>query len=57
MDFGLIAEIIGLFDTPRDYALQSTVTSSLPLLGRGFQLRTLPFLWVPELPSTSTASF
>jgi hypothetical protein len=26
----------------------STVTSSLPLLGSGFQRRTFIFLWVPE---------
>jgi hypothetical protein len=42
---------IGLFDTMRDYTLQftithtvSTVTSSLPLLGSGFQRRTFTFL-------------
>jgi hypothetical protein len=45
------------FDTARDYTLQfttthtlvSTVTSSLPLLGSGFQRRTFPFFWAPEL--------
>jgi hypothetical protein len=31
--------------------------SSLPLLGKGFQRRTFPFLWVPELSSVSDTSF
>jgi hypothetical protein len=37
--------------------LVSTVTSSLPLLGSGFQRWTLTFLWVPELSSASAVSF
>jgi hypothetical protein len=56
---------IGLFDTAHDYTLQctvthklvSTVTSTLPLLGIGFQRRTFPFLWVPELFPASATSF
>jgi hypothetical protein len=55
--FGSMIEFIGLFDTARDYILQFTithtlvftVTSSLSLFGYGFQRRTFPFLWVPEL--------
>jgi hypothetical protein len=51
----------GLFDTARDYnitnTLMSTVTSSLLLLGSGFQRRTFPFLWVPELSPASATSF
>jgi hypothetical protein len=47
---------IGLFDIASDYILQftithtlrSAVTSSMPLLGSGFQRQTFPFLWVPE---------
>jgi hypothetical protein len=47
----------------RDHILQfavtllSMVTSSLPLLGSGFQRRTLPILWVPELSPASATSF
>jgi hypothetical protein len=37
--------------------LVPTVTSSLPLLGNGFQRRTLTFLSFPELSSTSATSF
>jgi hypothetical protein len=63
--FGLMTGFIGLFDTARDYnfhftvaqILVSTVTSSLPLHGSGFQRRTLPFLWVPELSLASATSF
>jgi hypothetical protein len=46
-----------LFDTARDYTLQFTVTSSLPLLGSGFQRRTFSFRWVPELSPASSTSF
>jgi hypothetical protein len=35
----------------------STVTSSLPLLGSGFQRRNLLFLWVPGLSPASATSF
>jgi hypothetical protein len=35
----------------------STVTSSLPLFGSGFQRRTFPFLRVPELSPASATSF
>jgi hypothetical protein len=31
------------------HTLVSIVTSSMPLLGNGFQRRTLPFFWVPEI--------
>jgi hypothetical protein len=56
---------IGVFDTAGDYTLQftvthtlvSTVTSSLPLFGTGFQPRTSLFLWVPELSPASATSF
>jgi hypothetical protein len=58
---------IGHFDTAKAYTLQSTiththilvstVTSSLSLLGSGFQRRPLPFLWVTELSPTSATSF
>jgi hypothetical protein len=56
---------IGLFDTARDYSLQFTithrqlskVTSSLPLIGSGFQRQMFPFLWVPELSPASATSF
>jgi hypothetical protein len=37
--------------------LHFTVTSSLPLLGGGFQRQTFPFLWVPEPSLTSATSF
>jgi hypothetical protein len=40
----------------RMHTLVSTVTSSLPLLTSGFQRRTFPFLWVPELSPTSATS-
>jgi hypothetical protein len=63
--FGLVIGFIGLFDTPRDYTLRvtithtlvTTVTSSLTLFGSGFQRRTLPLLWVPELSPASATSF
>jgi hypothetical protein len=63
--FGLVIEFIGLFDTASDYALQITVThrlvfsvtSSLQLLGSGFQRRKFPFLWVPELSPALATSF
>jgi hypothetical protein len=35
------------------YTLVSTITSSWPLLGSGFQCRTFSFFWVPELSPTS----
>jgi hypothetical protein len=64
MGFGLINGFIVLFDTAHDYTLQftitqthtlvSTVTSSLPLLGSGFQQWTFPHLWVPELSLASS---
>jgi hypothetical protein len=61
--FGLMTGFIGPFDTARECTLQftyththtqthilvSTVTSSLLLLGSGFQRRMIPFLQVPEL--------
>jgi hypothetical protein len=66
-DFGVMTWFIGLFDTAHDYTLQytvthtrtlvPTVTSSLPLLSSGFQLRTFPFLWIPELSPASATSF
>jgi hypothetical protein len=37
--------------------LVSTVASSLPLFGSGFQRRTFPFLWVPERSQVSATSF
>jgi hypothetical protein len=56
-----------LWYTTRDYTLQvtvththtlmSTVTSSLLLLGSGFQQRTSPFFWVPELSPASATNF
>jgi hypothetical protein len=60
---------IGLFDTARDYNLQftitlththtlvSTVTSSLAIVGSGFQRQTFSFLRVPELLPASATSF
>jgi hypothetical protein len=59
-----MTRFIGLFDTARDYILQliitrilvSTVTSSLPLLGSGFQLRAMTFLWVPKRSPASAVS-
>jgi hypothetical protein len=39
------------------HTLVSTVTSSLTLLGGGFQRRTFPFLWVPELSPASATRF
>jgi hypothetical protein len=59
-----MTQFIAQFET-RDYILQfiithilvSTVTPSVSLLGNGFQRRTFPFLWVPELPSASATSF
>jgi hypothetical protein len=56
---------IGLFDTARDYTLKFTithtivftVTSSLPLLGSGFQRQTFPFLWVLEVSPALATSF
>jgi hypothetical protein len=65
MGFGLMTGFIGLFDTAHDYTLQytithtlvSTVTSSLLLMGSGFQWQTFPVLWVPELsPASATSS-
>jgi hypothetical protein len=38
------------------HTLVSTVGSSLPLLGSGFQRRIFPFLWVPELPASYSNS-
>jgi hypothetical protein len=38
-------------------SLVSAVTSSLLLLGSGFQRRKFPFLWVPELSPTSATGF
>jgi hypothetical protein len=63
--FGLLIRFIAYFDTARDYNLQfnitrtlvSTVTSSLPLFGSGFQRRTFPFLRVPKLSPASATSF
>jgi hypothetical protein len=65
MGFGLIIRVIGLFDTALDYTLQftithtlvSTVTSSLPLLGSGFQQRTFSFFCVPERSPASATNF
>jgi hypothetical protein len=66
-EFGLVIGFMEHlhFDTGCDYTLQftithilvSTVTSSLTLLGSGFQRRTFPFLLVPELPPASVTSF
>jgi hypothetical protein len=39
------------------HTLMSTVTYTLPLLGRGFQRRTFSFLWIPELSPASATSF
>jgi hypothetical protein len=39
------------------YTPVSTVTSSLLLLGRGFQWQMFPFLWVPQLSPASATSF
>jgi hypothetical protein len=39
------------------HTLMSTVMSSLPLLGSGFQRWAFPFLWVPELSQASAISF
>jgi hypothetical protein len=39
------------------HTLASTVTSSLLLLGRGFQRRTFLFLWASELSSASVTGF
>jgi hypothetical protein len=39
------------------HAPVSTVTSSLPLLGSGFQPRTFLFLWVSKLSPASATSF
>jgi hypothetical protein len=54
--FGLMTGSIGLFHRARDYNLHFTithimytVTSSLPLLGSGFQRRAFLFLWIPEM--------
>jgi hypothetical protein len=35
----------------------SSVTVVTELLGSGFQQRTFPFLWVPELSQISATSF
>jgi hypothetical protein len=50
---------IGLLDTARTppHNILSTVTTSLPLLGSGFQRWMFPFLWVPELFPASGTSF
>jgi hypothetical protein len=69
MGFRLVTTFIACFDTVHDYILQftithilvSTVTSSLSLLGSGFQWWKLPFLWVPErsppqLPASNSNS-
>jgi hypothetical protein len=53
---------IYLFDTAGEYTLQYTVThiqSRLhqSVLGNGFKRRAFPFLWVPELFSSSATSF
>jgi hypothetical protein len=50
--------LIGLHFTGSLSHTVLTVTSSLPLLGSGFQKRTIPFLWVPELswaPASSSS--
>jgi hypothetical protein len=39
------------------HTLVSTVMSSLPLLGSGFQWRTFPFFWVPEISPASATRF
>jgi hypothetical protein len=39
------------------HTLVSTFTSSLLLLGSGFQQRTFLFLWIPELSPASVTSF
>jgi hypothetical protein len=65
MGFGSMTKFIAHFDTARDYTMQltithtlvPTVTSSLPLLGSGFQLRSFPFLRPNELPPASATSF
>jgi hypothetical protein len=52
-------------DTARDYTLRfsiahtlmSIITSSLSLLGSGFQRGTFPFLWVPKVSPASATSF
>jgi hypothetical protein len=62
--FWIDVQIYWTLDTARDYTLQfnithtlvSTVTSSLPLLGSGFQRRIFT-VWVPELSPASTTSF
>lgn len=71
MGFELMIRYIGLFDTQcmttlyisllhtraRAHTLVPTVTSSLPLLGSGFQRRMFPFLSIAELSPASAASF
>jgi hypothetical protein len=55
---GLMTGFIAHFDSARDYTLQfsithtlaSSVTSSMPLLGRGFQRRMFPSSGFPNCP-------
>jgi hypothetical protein len=64
--FRLLIGLIGYSDTAHDHilhltithALVSTVTSSLPLLGSGFQRPTFPFFCVPKLfPPSATSLY
>jgi hypothetical protein len=65
MGVGLVTRFIALFDTMHDYVLQftitdtlvSTLTSSLLLLGSGFQQQMFPFLWVPKLSPALAINF
>jgi hypothetical protein len=43
--------------SPLSLFLMSTVMSSMPLVGSGFQRQTFPFLWVPKLSPASATSF
>jgi hypothetical protein len=45
------------FTVAHAYTLVSRITPSLPLLGSGFQWRTFPALWIPELFQASATSF
>jgi hypothetical protein len=50
----------GIFDTVRVTTLYNSLLQSrlhYPLLGSGFQWRTFPFHWVPELSTASATSF
>jgi hypothetical protein len=38
------------------HILASTVTSSLPLLGNGYQQKTFRFVWVPEVSPASSSN-